>query len=75
MNGKPTSPAPERSGASLEDATRVNPPRRTVRLQKSHSGDEVVEVGYNGQMFLIRRGETVAVPLPVLEILERAGLC
>ena len=48
--------------------------RQPVRLPLIKNGDEVVEVGYNGKMFLIRRGEQVNLPLPLLEILEHAGI-
>ena len=37
-------------------------------------GEEVVELGYNGRMFLIRRGEPVKLPRPLIEVLESAGL-
>ena len=37
-------------------------------------GDDVVEVGLNGRMFLIRRGEPVELPEPLVEVLEHAQL-
>lgn len=50
-------------------------PRRSVMIPKSEQpGDEVVEVGFNGRMFLIRRGEEVELPQPLVEILEHAQL-
>ncbi len=49
-------------------------PRVRIKLPLTGSGDEVVELGYNGRMFLIRRGETVELPTPLVEVLERAGV-
>ncbi len=48
--------------------------KRRVRLPLTHTGDDVVEVGYNGTMFLIRRGESVDLPQPLVEILEHAAI-
>lgn len=50
-------------------------PKRRVMIPKgAEPGDEVVEVGLNGRMFLIRRGEPVELPEPLVEILEHAQL-
>ena len=50
-------------------------PRRTVTVPASKQpGEDVVELGFNGRMFLIRRGEEVCLPEPLIEILEHAGL-
>lgn len=50
-------------------------PRKSVTIPRSgEPGDEVVEVGFNGRMFLIRRGEAVELPQPLVEILEHAQL-
>ena len=49
--------------------------RRTVTIPAAkQAGEEVVELGFNGRMFLIRRGEPVNLPEPLIEILEHAGL-
>ena len=49
--------------------------RRRVTIPRSaEPGDDVVEVGLNGRMFLIRRGEPVELPEPLAEILEYAQL-
>ncbi|MEG2859815.1 MAG: hypothetical protein RSA12_07950 [Clostridia bacterium] len=48
--------------------------RVRVRIPLAKTGDEVVEVGYNGRMFLIKRGETVELPAELVEILEHAQL-
>lgn len=53
----------------------TNCPKRRVVIPKSAEvGDEVVEVGLNGRMFLIRRGEPVELPEPLVEVLEHAQL-
>lgn len=50
-------------------------PRKSVLIPKSEqAGDEVVELGFNGRMFLIRRGEQVELPEPLVEILEHAQM-
>lgn len=50
-------------------------PKRKVLIPKGEqAGDEVVELGFNGRMFLIRRGEAVELPEPLVEILEHAQL-
>lgn len=49
-------------------------PHARVRIPALGSGDEVVELGYNGRMFLIKRGEAVDLPLPLIEVLERAQI-
>lgn len=48
-------------------------PLKTVTLPKQ-PGSDVLEVGWNGRMFLIRRAQAVQVPQPVYEILCHAGL-
>ena len=50
-------------------------PKRRVMIPKgAEPGDDVVEVGLNGRMFLIRRGEPVELPEPLVEVLEHAQL-
>ena len=50
-------------------------PKRRVMIPKgAEPGDDVGEVGLNGRMFLIRRGEPVELPEPLAEILEHAQL-
>ena len=50
-------------------------PKRRVMIPKgAEQGDDVVEVGLNGRMFLIRRGEPVELPEPLVEVLEHAQL-
>lgn len=49
-------------------------PRRAICLPKTGTGDEVIELGFNGAMFLIRRGETVELPEPLCDVLTHAGL-
>lgn len=44
-----------------------------VRLPFKDSNDNVVEVGYNGFMMLIKCGESVEVPEPIFEILKNSG--
>lgn len=61
----------ERAGAYLAGCKRV-----AVRIPSGESPDDrVLEVGYNGTMFLLRRGETLEVPEPIYEVLRDAGLC
>ena len=50
------------------------PKRRGMIPKGAEPGDEVVEVGLNGRMFLIRRGEPVELPEPLVEVLEHAQL-
>ena len=59
----------ERVAGSLKAA-----PRARVRIPHTGGGDGVVELGYNGRMFLIKRGEMVELPLPLIEVLERAEI-
>ena len=50
-------------------------PKRRVMIPKgAEPGDDVVEVGLNGRMFLMRRGEPVELPEPRVEVLEHAQL-
>ena len=50
-------------------------PKRRVMIPKgAEPGDDGVEVGLNGRMFLIRRGEPVELPEPLVEVLEHAQL-
>ena len=50
-------------------------PKRRVMIPKgAEPGDDVVEVVLNGRMFLIRRGEPVELPEPLVEVLEHAQL-
>ena len=37
-----------------------------------YPGGDSVELGYNGRMFLIRRGETVRLPAPLAQVLRDA---
>ncbi len=37
-------------------------------------GDNILEVGYNGRMYLIKRGSKVMVPNALLEILTNANV-
>ena len=49
--------------------------RRQVVIPKdAQAGDEVVELGFNGRMFLVKRGEPVELPEPLIEILQHAKL-
>lgn len=36
-------------------------------------GEDVLELGYNGRMFLLRRGEPVMLPAPLADVLRDAG--
>ncbi|MEA4898316.1 MAG: hypothetical protein VB067_02275 [Christensenellaceae bacterium] len=49
-------------------------PKARVKVPQAGGGDGVVELGYNGRMFLIKRGEPVELPVPLIEVLERAGM-
>ena len=49
-------------------------PRRAVTIPPSGPGEDAVEVGLNGHMFLIKRGERVELPEPLCEVLENAGV-
>ncbi len=53
----------------------INEPTCTVLLPKI-PGDEsnVVEVGLNGRFYLLARGETLELPLSLVEILRHGGL-
>jgi hypothetical protein len=48
---------------------------RTVLLPKV-PGDEsgVVEVGLNGRFYLLTRGESLELPLPLIDVLRHGGL-
>jgi len=37
-------------------------------------GEEIVELGYNGRMFLIKRGEPVTLPTPLAQVLRDANM-
>lgn len=52
-----------------------NEPTRTVLIPKI-PGDEsgVVEVGLNGRFYLLSRGESLELPLSLVEILRHGGL-
>ena len=58
-----------RSGHVLDDGLVL-----VFSAPRSYTGEDVVELGFNGRMFLIRRGEEVCLPEPLIEILEHAGL-
>ena len=49
-------------------------PRRKVTIPLSGPGEDAVELGYNGRMFVVRRGEQVELPEPLCEVLESAGM-
>lgn len=49
-------------------------PRVKVRIPKLPGDDQVVECCLNGYNFIIRRGETVELPEPVVLLLENAGI-
>ena len=40
----------------------------------SVSGQTEVEVGLNGRFFLIKRGVPLELPLPLVEVLQHAGM-
>lgn len=63
---KPTQPSPMPGMEGF--------PLKTVRIPAQPGGGDVLEVGWNGRMFLIRRAQPVAVPQPLYEILRHAGL-
>ena len=48
-------------------------PSREVTLPPAGPGEDALELGYNGNMYVVRRGEAVALPEPVALILEQAG--
>jgi len=52
-----------------------NEPTRMVMLPLI-PGEEsrTVEVGLNGHFYLLSRGESLELPLPIIEILEHGGL-
>ncbi len=45
-----------------------------VCLPETEDGDGVVEIGVNGTMYVLRRGQAVPVPGEVAEVLINAGL-
>lgn len=45
-----------------------------IKLPLINPKDDVVEVGINGYVYRIKRGESVEVPESVAEVLEHAGL-
>ena len=52
-----------------------NEPTRTVMLPPlPGESSRTVEVGLNGRFYLIARGETLELPLPIIEILQHGGL-
>ncbi len=86
MNNITTTKNVNRSGKAMSEAqvdaefarvagTLEHCPRRAVTIPASKQpGEDVVELGFNGRMFLIRRGEEVCLPEPLIEILEHAAL-
>jgi len=42
--------------------------------EEDYPGGEEVELGYNGRMFLIRRGERVRLPSPLAQVLRDAKM-
>ena len=48
--------------------------REEVRIPAVSGESDVIEVGLNGRMYLIRRGEKVSLPLPLVEVLEHGGI-
>ena len=57
---------------SQEDLAKF--PARKIRLPLlENKEDNVVEVGINGIMTLIKRGESVEVAAPIAQILEQGG--
>lgn len=49
-------------------------PTKTITIPTQQQAGDVVEVGWNGRMFLTQRGRKVQVPLPLYHILHHAGL-
>lgn len=49
-------------------------PKRQVRIPVLPGGDAVVECCINGYNYMIKRGESVALPEPVVELLANAGI-
>lgn len=45
-----------------------------IPLTEGNKDDETVECCINGYNYIIKRGQTVKVPLPIVEILKSAGL-
>jgi len=45
-----------------------------IRLPLHAGGSDVVEIGLNGSMTLLRRGEVVELPEELVHILKNAGM-
>jgi len=48
-------------------------PRRRGMIPPSGPGEDALELGYNGRMYVLRRGEWLELPEPLCEVLEHAG--
>ena len=57
------------SGSKLQQAEKVR-----VRIPRMPGEDEVVECCINGYVFVIKRGQSVELPSPVVDLLATAGI-
>lgn len=47
---------------------------RTVYVPKTHKNDDAVYVSVNGKAILVKKGETVELPVCFAEVLENSAL-
>lgn len=47
---------------------------KSVTIPPQPGTNNVLELGWNGHMYLIQRGRKIQVPLPLYHILDHAGL-
>ncbi len=60
-----------KAGEALDKAEKM---ALCIPSTEGNRDDETVECCINGYNFIIKRGQTVRVPLPIVEILRNAGL-